>query len=154
MFFQSKNQHAAKKAICWTSKYFWNHRIVQPIVRKNIVIAWIQSEKNNLEFNLWIVLVENICFFKEVPTLDTFLTYLLWRMKLNITIAVVTNIMFAYVFIFVMLLFWWLKGTLLGFAHVHLNTNVANAKNDCTAIIIRENVKFTGIGGSSSLHCS
>ena len=71
MFFQSKNQHAAKKAICWTSKYFWNHRIVQPIVRKDIVIAWIESEKKNLEFNVWIVWVESI-FFWEVPTLDTF----------------------------------------------------------------------------------
>ena len=68
--------------------------------------------------------------------------------------AVYTNIMFAYVFIFVMLWFWWLKGTLLGFAHLHLNMNVAIAQNDCTAIRMKENIKFMGIGGSSSLHCS
>ena len=68
--------------------------------------------------------------------------------------AVYTNIMFAYVFIFVMLWFWWLKGTLLGFAHFHLNMNVTIPKNDCTTIRMRKSVKFMGIGGSSSLHCS
>ena len=52
------------------------------------------------------------------------------------------------------IIFLWLKGTFIGFAHFHLNTNVAIAKNDCAAIIMRENVKFMRIGGSSSLHCS
>ena len=65
-----------------------------------------------------------------------------------------TNEMFANVFIFVMFWFWWLKGTLLGFAHFHLNMNVIIPKNDCTTIRIRKIAIYMGIGGSSSLHCS
>ena len=68
--------------------------------------------------------------------------------------AVYTNIMFAYVFIFVMLWFWWLKGILLGFAHLHLNMNVTIPKNDCTTNRMRESVEILKIGGSSSLHSS
>jgi hypothetical protein len=47
-----------------------------------------------------------------------------------------------------------LKGTLLGFAHLHLNINVTIPKKDCTTIRMRKSVKYMGIGGSSSLHCS
>ena len=68
--------------------------------------------------------------------------------------AVYTNIMFAYVFIFVMLWFWWLKGTLLGFAHLHLNMNVTIPKNDCTTNRMRKSVEILKISGSSSLHSS
>ena len=43
---------------------------------------------------------------------------------------------------------------ILGFAHLHLNMNVTIPKNDCTTIRMRESIRFMGIGGSSSLHCS
>ena len=68
--------------------------------------------------------------------------------------AVHTDIMFAYVFIFVMLWLWWLKGTILGFAHLLLNTNVTIPKNDCTTNKMRESVEILKNGGSSSLHSS
>ena len=68
--------------------------------------------------------------------------------------ALYTNTMFEYVFIFVMLWFWWLKGTLQSFGHFQLNMNVTIPKNDCTTNRMRESVEILKVGGSSSLHSS